>query len=93
MQSQNLIKANGWDHVTVQNAIEATAADYLVAKFPDTLKSAGIDPTTPEGVQKISDLVTRALPAGTAAAAASPTTPSTPAAQTAVIATPATTPA
>lgn len=90
MQTQQEIKAKGWDHPTVQNALIAQGATYVATKFPDMLANAGVDPTTVEGRKAISDLVTRALPAGTAAAAASPTTPETEADQTAVIATPAT---
>jgi hypothetical protein len=78
MAAQQQIKAKGWDHPEVQNALVATAASYVADKFPDTLAKAGLDPSTTQGQQDIRDLVTRALPAGVAAAAASPTTPPVP---------------
>jgi hypothetical protein len=75
MKSQAEIKSLGWDHVTVQSAVEAKAGQYLVDKFPAVLRQSGIDPTTAVGAAKISDLVIRSLPSGMAEAAASPTTP------------------
>jgi hypothetical protein len=77
MQAQERIKLKGWDHAEVQNAIAGQAVAYLAEKFPETLAKAGLDPSTDAGRQAIKDLVTRALPAGVAAAAASPTTPPT----------------
>lgn len=84
MTLQTLITAKGWAHPDVQNQLVAAGAQYVADKFPDVLKQAGIDPTTPAGQQAIADLVMRTLPAGTAAAAASPTTPAAPPAPAAV---------
>lgn len=81
MTAQDDIKAKGWDHPDVQNKVIAAGASYVTAKFTETLAQAGIDPTTGAGQQAIKDLVTRALPAGIAAAAASPTTPPVPTTQ------------
>jgi hypothetical protein len=78
MAAQEQIKAKGWDHPEVQNQLIAGAAQYVADNFQGTLAKAGIDPTTPEGTATIKNIVTRALPAGTAAAEASPTTPAAP---------------
>jgi len=85
MKAQEKIRAEGWDSVSVQNQVAATAVSYVADKFPEALKSAGIDPTTPDGAQKIEDIVTRSLPASMAAAAASPTTPQAPGTTTTVL--------
>jgi len=77
MQSLDVIKAKGWDHVDTHNAIGNAAVQFITDKFPGYLKDAGIDPATPEGAKKLADLVTRSLPDGIAEAAASPATPPT----------------
>lgn len=75
MASQDLIREKGWDHPQVQNEIVRVGANYAIAKFSDTIKAAGVDPASTVGAENIRALITRALPAGTAAAEASPTTP------------------
>lgn len=77
MASQLEIKQHGWDHPVVQNKIVAEGAKYAIDKFSDTLKQAGVDPSTPTGAQAVHDIINRALPAGVAAVAGSPTTPPT----------------
>lgn len=78
MASQDVIKAKNWDHVDTQNAIIASAATALVETGSKALSDFGIDPSTPAGAAAVTELVTRALPAGVAVAAASPTTPPVP---------------
>ncbi len=81
MQAQALIKAHGYDHVEVQNAIIAQALTYMVNKFPQALKSQGIsaDLSKNDTLVKVEDALKRALPGAMTAFAASPATPNQPA--------------
>lgn len=75
MATQDQIKAKGYDHADVQNAIAASAVTALVSESKQALTDFGIDPSTDAGKASIAALVERTLPDGVAAAAASPTTP------------------
>jgi len=76
------IKAKGWDHPDVKNAVVATALTYAVSKFPDALAAVGLstDLTNPTNVATITAALQRALPAAMLTASASPATPPAPAA-------------
>jgi hypothetical protein len=74
-QSHELIKQNGWDHVSVHDATLASAGTYIASRFPDTLKNAGLDPTAADFDKKVKDALDRAFPHAVAVAAASPATP------------------
>lgn len=58
-QSETLIKAKGWDHAEVQNAVVAAATRYAVTKFPDAIKRTGLDLSNPEATAaSIQDVMT-----------------------------------
>ncbi|HEY0412670.1 MAG TPA: hypothetical protein VGD66_05985 [Allosphingosinicella sp.] len=77
-QSHDLIKQNGWDHVSVRNNSIAEAATYMTSRFQDTLKAAGVDVNDSAGTQAIVEgALQRAFPHAAAVAAASPATPPT----------------
>lgn len=78
MQHQEEIAAKGWDNAEVQARLIEAATAYIKKQFPDTLTKAGVDTSTAKGSAAVEEIVTRALPEGTAAAAASPTTPPAP---------------
>jgi hypothetical protein len=75
------IRAKGWDHPDVKNAVVATALTYAVAKFPDAIAAVGLstDLTNPTNVATITAALQRALPAAMLTASASPATPPAPA--------------
>jgi len=50
------------DTIAVQNALTASAANYVIQKLPGTLKTLGIDVTTTSGQQHIADLILSKLP-------------------------------
>jgi hypothetical protein len=74
------IKAKGWDHIDVKNAVVAAAGQYAVAQFPDALKQAGVDISNPGlAAGKLADgIMTRVFPAAASQAAHSPVTPPMP---------------
>jgi len=74
------IKAKGWDHPDVKNAVVASALTYAVAKFPAALHDIGLSANIddPKNAQTITEALRRALPAAMTAAAASPATPPAP---------------
>jgi len=82
-QAQGRIKAEGWDSVSVKNAVVATAASYAVAQFPGAMANAGFDISTPSAASatagKLTGILTRKFPEMVTAAAASPATPPAPA--------------
>lgn len=70
------IKAKGWDHLDVHNAIIAHAINFMLQRFPD--RSAALaSPTIPQDVAVMESLTAR-LPEAMAIAAASPATPPAP---------------
>jgi hypothetical protein len=75
--SQELIKANGWDHAEVRNATLAKALPYLIDHFPDELRAAKLDPADPATEQRMQAALLRALPHAAFVAANSPATPPT----------------
>jgi hypothetical protein len=76
-ESQDLIKAKGWDHVDVRNAAIAKALPYLIDRFPDVLRGLKLDPEAPETKLKMQDALLRALPFAALTASNSPATPPT----------------
>lgn len=75
-QADALIRAKGWDHVDVRNAVLATATSYAIGQFPDALARAGIDPSNPvAAAAQLAGILTRKLPEAATTAAASPATP------------------
>lgn len=75
-QAQGMIKAKGWDHVDVKDAVVATAAQYAASKFPDALKGAGIDTTSvASATASLDGILQRKFPEVAAQMAASPATP------------------
>ncbi len=75
-QSEALIKAKGWDHIAVKNAVVAAAIGYAIEKFPDAMKRSGIDTSNPAAAaEKLSGVMNRVLPNAVAQAADSPATP------------------
>lgn len=75
MKSLDVIKAKGWDHIEVHGAIASAATSYIIEKFPEALSKSGIDPSTPEGLKKIGDIVNRVLPSVASDLVKSPVTP------------------
>ena len=75
VEADATIKAKGWDSVDTKNAVLASAANQLITHGQTALKSAGYDPSTPEGKAAVQDIVARALPAAAATASQSPITP------------------
>ena len=76
-QSQDIIKAQGWDHADVRNATLAKAAPYMIAHFPDALAAVGCDLSKPDALNAcVTEALDRAFPQAVAVAAASPSTPS-----------------
>jgi hypothetical protein len=75
-QADALIRAKGWDHVEVRNAVLATATSYAIGQFPDALARAGINPSNPvAAAAQLAGILTRKLPEAATTAAASPATP------------------
>jgi hypothetical protein len=75
-QADALIRAKGWDHAEVRNAVLATATSYVIGQFPDALARAGIDPSNPvAAAAQLVGILTRKLPEAATTAAASPVTP------------------
>ena len=74
-QSQQLIKANGWDHADVRSATLASAAPYMIAHFPDALKAVGCDLSNTDAVTAcVTQALDRAFPQAVRVAATSPAT-------------------
>jgi hypothetical protein len=71
------IKAKGWDHPEVKNAILEKALTYVVAKFPDALAGVGLSNKSddPENIKAITAALERVIPSATLAASESPSTP------------------
>lgn len=71
------IKAKGWDHVDVKNAVAAAAGQYAVTQFPGVLKQAGIDLSNPAAAASMlqNGIMTRVFPQAVTAASFSPATP------------------
>lgn len=89
-----MIRTRGWDDVAVKNHTIATAANYMIANFPDKVKAMGLDPTNAGTVTKLVDgALNRAFPNAVTVAAASPATPPTPPVTVAPAAPPAAPPA
>lgn len=78
MQVTGMIAQKGWDHPDVHSAIVARGLDYVTLKFPNILKSAGLDPTDPATAGKIEDALLRVLPTALKPVAESPATPPVP---------------
>lgn len=75
-QSQAMIAAKGWDHVDVHNAALASALPYMIQRFPDALKAAGVDMSNQQALQAtVAGALDRSFPQAVAVAAASPATP------------------
>lgn len=71
------IKAKGWDHIDVKNAVAAAAGQYAVTQFPGVLKQAGIDLSNPAAAASMltNGIMQRVFPQAVTAAAFSPATP------------------
>lgn len=77
-QSQEEIRAKGWDSVEVKNAALAVALPYMTSRFGDTLKLVGVDVNNPAALtQTVKDALDRAFPSAATQASASPATPPT----------------
>lgn len=75
-QAQATIKAKGWDHADVKNQVVATAAQYAVQKFPETLAGAGIDTSSLNAAaDSLQGVLQRKFPEVAAVMVASPATP------------------
>ena len=74
-KTEDLIKAKGWDHPDVKNAVLAQAESYLVLRFPQVLAAQGLDYTSPSAKDVIRSALARALPSAFTSLAASPATP------------------
>jgi len=65
----------GWDHIDVRNGATSVALSYLVQRFPDTLKLAGVeDVNAPGALASLRQAIQRTLPTAMAPIAASPAT-------------------
>jgi hypothetical protein len=79
-QIKNLIAARGWDHIDVKSAALASAGNYMISQFPDTVKAAGFDISSPSAIAATTTalkttLLSRVFPAVVTEVAASPATP------------------
>lgn len=77
--AESAAEQHGWAHPQVKSMIVGQAINYAVARFPDTLKAAGIDPSDPADAEKLRGAIQRALPAAVTPVAASPATTNGPA--------------
>ena len=71
------IKAKGWDHIDVKNAVAQAAGQYAVTQFPGLLKQAGIDMSNPAATASMlsAGIMTRVFPDAVSRASFSPATP------------------
>jgi len=75
-QSHDLIHANGWNSIEVKNKTLGTAFQYMIDRFPDTLKAVGVDPLKPDAIEKVvTSALDRVFPQAASIAASSPVTP------------------
>lgn len=75
-QTQDRIRAEGWDSLNVKNEALATALPYMTDRFKDTLRLAGVNISDRAATERIVlGALDRIFPAAAAAAASSPATP------------------
>ena len=79
-KAEQIIAEKGWDHIDSKNAVMNVALDALLARFPETIENAGLDPSpSPMNADRARLLMQmqRMIPDVFARAAASPATPPT----------------
>lgn len=71
---EGMAAERGWNHPAVKSEMLGQGLNYLVDRFADTLKQAGLDPYKIEDAERIRGAMERIMPAAAAPVAASPVT-------------------